>query len=121
MFMKKVILVTIATIFTIVLSDCKKDSTTYDCTGVTATYTTHVKPILDTKCAGYGCHSPGAGLGNNISLMSFESAKSEAAQARFMGAVEHRSGFDAMPKGRSKLSDAELKTLGCWIKANYPQ
>jgi hypothetical protein len=33
-----------------------------------------------------------------------------------MGSMQHLSGYSNMPKGGSKLSDAQLKTISCWIQ-----
>jgi hypothetical protein len=94
---------------------CKKATpTTYDCTGIAPTYTADVKPILDNNCATSGCHSASS-KAHGKDYSSYSATKAIAADAEFMGSMQHISGYDAMPKGGSKLSDAQLKTLSCWV------
>lgn len=101
---------------------CKKSSTatTYDCTGITPTYTNNVKAIMDANCATSGCHSAGSkAAGKDFS--SFNATSSNASSNSFMGSMQHLSGYSSMPKGASKLSDADLQTLYCWIQNGKPQ
>jgi cytochrome c553 len=120
--MKQITLFAFATLMTILAINCKKASpTTYDCTTLTnLTYTTNVKSILDASCATSGCHSASTkAAGRDYS--SFASVTALAAKAEFMGSMQHQSGYDAMPKGGSKLSDDKLKTISCWINAGMKQ
>ena len=98
----------------------KKDPTTYDCSGTTPTYTVDVKTIMDANCATSGCHSSGS-KANGIDLSSYNSTKSEAGNKAFLGSMQHLSGYKAMPEGGSKLSDDQLKTVGCWIQNGMPE
>jgi hypothetical protein len=38
-----------------------------------------------------------------------------------MGSIEHRSGYDAMPKGGSKLNQTDLQKIYCWINNGFAQ
>lgn len=116
--LNKLTLIAIGLTLTTVFA-CTK-STNYDCTGVTSTYTNNVKPILDAKCATSGCHND-VSKAKGIDLSNYGQVKSHGSHGSFMGSMEHRSGYEAMPKGGSKLSDAELKLIGCWIENNMPQ
>jgi hypothetical protein len=101
----------------VAIISCKDDTPTpsvYDCVGVAPTYTTDVKPILDNSCATYGCHNSSAAGDKNLSAYAL--VKVEAVKASFLGALEHKSGFESMPQGASKLSDANIKTIACWIE-----
>lgn len=103
------------------LSACKKDDpTTYDCNGVTSTYTTNVKPIMDSKCATSGCHDA-ITAEKGYDLSSYTSTKTASGNAAFMGSMEHQSAYEAMPQGMSKLTDAELQLIGCWIQNGTPE
>lgn len=106
--------------FTLVM--CQKDSTgtTYDCTGLTPTYTSDVKAIMNASCAISGCHDA-ASQEDGIDLSTYAKVKSESAKDRFLGAIEHRSGYDAMPQGDSKLPDATIQKLYCWIQNGQPE
>lgn len=103
------------------LASCKKDNViTYDCTGITPTYTADVKALMDNKCATSGCHSANA-KADGKDFSSYSAVKSYASKSSFMGSMQHLSGYKAMPQGGSKLSDTELKTISCWISNGTPQ
>jgi cytochrome c553 len=113
---KKMYFITAIIAAAFVFESCKKDDpAVYDCSGVTSTYTTDVKPIIDNNCATAGCHNA-TSQANGIDLSNYNSVKSNAASSNFMGSMEHKSGFNAMPQGAAKLSDANLKTIACWIE-----
>jgi hypothetical protein len=118
--MKKISLV-FAVLVTVMAWSCKKDAiTTVDCTGVAPTYTANVKILLDGKCATSGCHAatnPAEGL----DYSSYGQAKINCAKDNFRGSIQHLSGYDAMPKGAAKMSDADIKTLNCWVQNGMPQ
>ena len=102
-------------------ASCKKKKiTTYDCTGVTPTYTADVKTILDAHCASSGCHSASSHA-KGIDLSSYTAAKNESGNDNFMGSIQHASGYNAMPQGASQLDDATIKTLSCWVQNGSPQ
>jgi cytochrome c553 len=115
--MKKVILA--LALFSIVA--CKKDeATVYDCTGSAPTYTVSVAPIINGSCATSGCHNATT-QASGINLSNYTAVKAEAVRERFMGAIQHLSGYDAMPQGGDKLSEANIKTLYCWIENGMPE
>ena len=118
--MKKVSIV-FAVLVTIMALSCKKDTvTTTDCTGVAPTYTSAVKALLDVKCATSGCHGA-SNPADGLDYSSYSAAKTNAAKDAFRGSIQHLSGYDAMPKGASKMSDADIKTLNCWVQNGMPQ
>lgn len=119
--MKKTIIVISASIAVIFLSQCKKESIDqFDCTGISPTYTANVKSILDTRCATSGCHSA-TSKAEGIDLSNYSSASAESKKDRFLGSIQHKSGFKAMPQGSAKLDDATIKTLSCWVQNGSPQ
>jgi len=102
-------------------TQCKKDAVeTFDCVGISPTYTTDVKTILDVRCATTGCHSA-ASKSEGIDLSSYTGAKSASSKADFLGAIQHKSGYKAMPQGSAKLDDATIKILSCWVQNGSPQ
>lgn len=104
-----------------VISSCKKESIIpYDCSGVTPTYITDIKPIMDNSCAISGCHSASS-KADGKDYSSYASVKSSASSNSFMGSMQHLKGYESMPKGGSKLSDDQLKTIYCWIQNGTPQ
>jgi hypothetical protein len=110
------IIIASITLLMIIAISCKKATpTTYDCTGIAPTYTADVKPLMDNNCATSGCHSASA-KASGKDYSSYTAVKSLATENAFMGSMQHLSGYDNMPKGGSKLSDAQLKTISCWIQ-----
>jgi hypothetical protein len=105
----------------LVLTSCKKgDPITYDCTGLTPTYTSDVKVLMDNKCATSGCHSANS-KADGKDFSSYSAVKNDASKSSFMGSMQHLSGYKAMPQGGTKLSDTELQTISCWISNGTPQ
>lgn len=103
------------------LSYCKKDTVdTYDCTGVTATYTGQIKSILDASCAYAGCHG-GSNPAEGIDLSNYTDAKSAAQKSSFLGSIQHKSGYEAMPQGGAQLDDSVIKAISCWVQNNMPE
>ena len=91
-----------------------------DCTGVTPTYTADISPIL-ASCAIDGCHGNVATQAN-INLTTYAGAKSGSANSKFLKAIKHQSGAEAMPPaGNDKLSDANIKLIECWINNGKPE
>lgn len=103
-----------------IASCTKTDTITYDCTGLSPTYTTDIKPILDSKCATSGCHDATT-KANGINLSNYADSKSESSRTRFMGSMQHSSGYKPMPENQAKLSDASLQKIYCWIQNGAPQ
>lgn len=109
-----------ATVLSLFFS-CKKDEIqTYDCTGIAPTYTADIKAIMDASCATSGCHNATT-KAKGINLSSYATVKSESQNDRFMGSMQHLSGYDNMPQGASKLSDATLQKIYCWIQNGQPE
>jgi hypothetical protein len=111
-----VLMIVLATI-----SSCKKETpTTYDCSGVMPTYTVDIKPIMDNNCALSGCHNASS-KADGKDYSTYEAVRSGSSSDSFMGSMQHLNGYDAMPRGRSQLSDSQLKTISCWIQNGKPQ
>lgn len=106
---------------TLTLTMCKKESTaTYDCTTVTPTYNNDIKAIMNASCAISGCHDASSREAG-INLSTYATVKAESANDRFLGSMEHLSGYRAMPEGASKLADASLQKIYCWIQNGQPE
>jgi hypothetical protein len=95
---------------------CQKDPiSTVDCTGVTPTYSSDIKPILDTNCATSGCHNSGSKQAG-IDLSNYPGAKNISSQDRFLGAIRHTKGFVPMPQNSSKLNVEKIELIDCWVQ-----
>ncbi len=103
------------------LSSCGNDQVTmFDCTGISPSYSIDIKPILNESCALSGCHdaySPNAGY----DFSSYNSASSGSQSGRFLGAIQRKRGFLAMPNGSPKLPDDKIKLLTCWVENGSPK
>ena len=105
-----------AFLFSLSLTSCQKqDVQTFACEGATPTYTADIKAILNTNCATSGCHNASS-RANGIDLSTYEKAKSESSRNRFLGAIQHKSGYNPMPQGRAKLDDATIQLISCWVQ-----
>ncbi|MBK8052910.1 MAG: hypothetical protein IPK35_06430 [Saprospiraceae bacterium] len=102
---------------------CTKDSTTESnasCSTVVSTYTNNVATIMNASCASAGCHSASTKAAG-YDLSSYNGTKSGAANSKFLKSIKHESGADKMPQGGSKLPDASIKLIECWIANGTPQ
>ena len=115
------VLFTVCCLAILVIS-CKDDDNPdeVDCTGLTPTYTADIKAILDTSCAKSGCHNS-SDLANNIDLSTYATASAISQEARFLGAINHKSGFSPMPQDDDKLPTATIELLTCWVETDSPE
>ena len=111
--MKKPLIASAALSLLFVVACQKASTTTYDCTGTTMTYTTDIKPIMDANCALSGCHNA-ASREAGFDLSTYNGVVSASASAAFLGAIEHLSRYEAMPRNAAKLDDALIKKIYCW-------
>ncbi|MBK6543891.1 MAG: hypothetical protein IPO78_12355 [Saprospiraceae bacterium] len=105
-------------VFILSLNSCFYDSeeTLYPnppaCDTMEVSYNLDVSPILQSRC--YNCH----GNNNTVSIYEFEGYTdflNFIALNRFLGSINHESGFTAMPLGGEKIPNCEIKILEAWI------
>ena len=78
------------------------------CTGVAATFTTDVNPIIQSSCAnGAGCHGNGSTNGPGP-LTTYDQVK--AAGTQILNSVQ----AGRMPIG-SSLSASQIQSISCWL------
>jgi mono/diheme cytochrome c family protein len=118
--MKKLLICTV--VFAAIFAACKKDAAipTVDCTGATPTYTANVKAIFDTNCSFSGCHDS-VTKEQGYDLSTYAGSKSASAKKELLGSINRTSGYDPMPKGSPKMSDADIKNITCWVNNGAPQ
>ena len=105
----------------ILLISCEKDEDpSVDCTGLTPTYTSEIKAILDTSCALSGCHNAGTQQ-EGIDLSNYADAKIVSSEDRFLGAINHQNGYTPMPQNSAKLSTDKINLLTCWVQNGSPE
>ena len=118
---RKGFLLTIISVF-IILVACGDDPPVdpLDCTGISPTYTTDVKPILDASCAKSGCHDA-ITVQNGVDLSNYATASVISQEPRFLGVIQHQAGFPQMPFDGAKLPGPQIRTLKCWVENGSPQ
>ncbi|HZV70292.1 MAG TPA: hypothetical protein VFG10_12140 [Saprospiraceae bacterium] len=105
----------------LILPSCGKESIEmFDCTGSTPTYTIEVKPILDASCAKSGCHDTQTHE-NGFDFSSYGEARIASQTENFLGAIQHKGGFEPMPDDGPKLSADKIKILTCWAQNGSPE
>ena len=90
------------------------------CDDTQADYQSNVKPIIQLTC--YNCHnnSNASALGSGINLESTSTLSQYVSNGSFLGSIEHRSGYSAMPKGGAKLTNCQIETIKSWINNGAP-
>lgn len=85
------------------------------CDTANVSYSGTVKPILTASCI--GCHSASnASGGYNLG----DHAGVTASSSRLLGAIQHASGYSAMPKSAAKLSSCQIAQIEKWLNAGAP-
>ena len=127
--MKKSVLITLTILGSILLStgiqSCYTDNeeelygtSTTTCDTTAGKFATNVQPLMNAQCATAGCHNASsAAAGANLS--SYTSIKSYITNQKdfFIGSIKHTSGFNAMPKGGSKMATCDIAKIESWINA----
>jgi hypothetical protein len=106
----------------VMINGCKKESENTDfansanCTGVTPVYSGEIASIINSNCATSGCHGGGSSAAG-INLSNYSNASNQFKNnSKNLASIHHASGVEAMPRGASKLSDATINKLDCWVK-----
>ncbi|WP_462253036.1 hypothetical protein [Ferruginibacter sp.] len=124
--MKKIVLVAVPLIFTIILfAACSKsDSTTggggtggggrtFSCAGITPKFAADVQPIIQSLCAtNSSCHAGGSvNSGGSLTTYAEINAKKSNIRAQILSG--------AMPQ-TGTISQAQINALICWIDSGAP-
>lgn len=78
----------------------------------TISYTTHIKPIVDTKCV--SCHRTGL-ASNNWNFETYEQLKKASDDGILRDVLLGQNGRPFMPYGTTGLPKEELDLIFCWI------
>ncbi len=110
-----------AALATSMLSSCYYDKadivypTAGACDTTAATFSAKVLPLMNTSCN--MCHGGTASAGAGIKLDTYTGVKAQLTAGRLLGSIQHQSGFSAMPKGGTKLSDCNIAIIKAWVNA----
>jgi uncharacterized membrane protein len=88
------------------------------CDTANVKYSTHIKPIIQNACQ--GCHS-GTAPGGGINLATYAGVKAIADNGKFLGSISQLTGYSAMPKNGSKLTDCQITMVKLWINQGAPE
>ncbi len=88
------------------------------CDTASVSFTMDIVPILSNNC--YSCHSnlnaPSFGDG-----LSFEDYRDVAGNAeRIIGAINHKEGFQPMPRDANKLDPCSINLIETWARSGAP-
>lgn len=82
-------------------------------------YAADIVPILSANC--YSCHGENTNSGSmGIVLEGHANIQPKATSGTLLGVVTHASGFPAMPKDASKLSECNINKIRAWVNAGAP-
>ena len=83
-----------------------------DCNTENVSFSQTIMPVFTNNCV--SCHS-GAGASGGIKLTNHTEIVAAIDGGRLIGAINHQSGFSAMPQGAPKLSDCTISQIDAWI------
>jgi len=83
-----------------------------DCDTSNITYSESISDMMETSCN--GCHGALSASGGVITD-NYNDLSLIANDGRLWGAINHESGFQAMPLSSSKLPECELSRIRKWI------
>jgi mono/diheme cytochrome c family protein len=87
--------------------------TTTVCDSVNVTFPGTIWPIFQANCI--GCHNSASSNNGSIDLNKYEDIARIASSGQLMGAIEHKTGYSAMPKNGLKLSVCAIAQIRRWI------
>jgi cytochrome c553 len=82
------------------------------CNSTNMTYVANIKPILQSFC--FSCHGNGLSQ-NGVNFDTYAGVKAVVDNGKLIGVITHASGFPAMPRNASKLSDCNINKIQDWI------
>ena len=88
------------------------------CDTTVVTYKNTVDPILNDNC--YSCHRAPASAGGNIILDNYQSLLIQVNNTKLLGDIEHRLGYNPMPKNGAKIQECDIAKIRTWIRAGAP-
>ena len=84
------------------------------CDTTAMSYASVIKPIIKQYCTDPNCHS-GSGTVGSYNLTTYAGLKQSIDNMRLLGAINHSSGYIAMPQGLPKLSECNINKITAWV------
>jgi len=88
--------------------------TTGVCDTIASTFMAKVLPILSTNCNLSGCHNS-ASSAAGYAFETYAQVLIGINDGSILCTINHESGCDPMPKFASKLADADIQIIQCWV------
>ncbi len=82
------------------------------CDTTAITFQRTIRPILNNNCI--VCHS-GSSPANGLDYEKFSDVVIVANDGRLVGAINHRAGFEPMPRFAPKLATCDIHKIEIWI------
>jgi mono/diheme cytochrome c family protein len=89
-----------------------------NCNTTDVSYSTTIAGIVNANGC-LSCHGPVSPVGG-FSLDNYAGVKAKVLDGRLFGAVNHSSGFSAMPQGGVRISQCEINQIKSWIDHGAP-
>jgi mono/diheme cytochrome c family protein len=85
------------------------------CNPTGSTYSATVAPIISARCV--SCHGSAVANVNaaGIVLDNYNSIRPYAISGKLVGAINHASGYQPMPKNSAKLSSCDIAKITDWV------
>ena len=112
---------TVTIICTLIIASCRYDvEPNVSCDTSNVTYSSTITGIINTYgCLASSCHG-GTNPASGFKLDSYEGVKAKVTDGRLFGAINHSSGFVAMPENAGKMSQCDIDKVKAWIDAGAP-
>jgi len=95
-------------------NECNDDN----CDTLAVSFSSHIFPVVQNYCQ--GCHSGNAPSGD-LKLTNYGEIVNSISTGKFLGSIQHLSGYKAMPKNSDKLSYCKIRQFEIWIDAGTPE
>jgi hypothetical protein len=118
--MKKGILIS-TIICALITAGCRYDvEPNVACDTTNVTYSSTITSIISSNgCLSSSCHG-GDHPASGFKLDTYDGVKAKVTDGRLFGAINHSSGFVAMPENAPKLNQCAIDKVKAWIDAGAP-
>ncbi|KAA5534843.1 hypothetical protein F0919_09555 [Taibaiella lutea] len=100
-------------------ADSVKPVTPVTCDTANLTFSGDINPIVQQNCTLSGCHT-NATMAGGYSFETYSGFHMAIQNERLIGAINHQSGFIAMPQNSAKLSDCDIARITQWVAIGAP-
>lgn len=100
-------------------ADTIKPANPGGCDTANLSYAADINPIMQQSCAVSGCHT-NATMAGTFTFETYAGVREAIQHDRLIGAINHQSGFIAMPQNSPKLSDCAIAKITQWVVIGAP-